>query len=107
MTRKALTSRQHEFMDAICADIARGLPPTIRELGDKFGVSLNAAQDNVKALIRKGYLERDGQANRGIRIVVAKPRPKPASHDGPALTIISGRGCSGRMPEFHTVTEAG
>lgn len=108
MTRKALTPRQHEFMDAIRRAIAKGLPPTTRELAAELGVGFTAAHDNVKALIRKGYLERDGLVSRGLRIVGAKPRPKPEPHEGPVLTIVlPTRAGPDRTPEFHTVTEAG
>ena len=107
MARKALTPRQHEFMAAIRKGIAKGLPPTLRDMAAEFGVSTSTSHKHVNELIRKGHLEREGQSSRGLRIVGAKPRPKPTPHDGPTLTVVlRSRAGPDRTPEFHTVTEA-
>jgi repressor LexA len=55
-----LAPRQRQVMDAIATHLDQwGIPPTLRELGDALGIkSTNGVADHIKALIRKGYLER-------------------------------------------------
>ncbi|MCB9736356.1 MAG: repressor LexA [Deltaproteobacteria bacterium] len=59
-TRQKLTSRQQEVLDFIQTRIAKdGYPPTIREIGEELGIkSTNGVNDHLKALERKGYLNR-------------------------------------------------
>lgn len=58
--RERLTDRQREVLDFIQAKIQRdGYPPTIREIGDQLGIrSTNGVNDHLKALAKKGYLQR-------------------------------------------------
>ncbi|MED5373201.1 MAG: transcriptional repressor LexA [Myxococcota bacterium] len=61
-----LSPRQQEIMEYVsaCFD-QRGIAPSYREIGDALGIrSTNGVADHVKALIRKGYLERVGGAGR-------------------------------------------
>ncbi|HNR37334.1 MAG TPA: transcriptional repressor LexA [Candidatus Hydrogenedentes bacterium] len=64
-----LTRRQAAILHFIVASIRdRGFPPTLAEIGDKFGIaSLNGVNDHLAALERKGYIERSSKA-RGIRV---------------------------------------
>lgn len=67
-----LPPRQRELLDFVAsyAD-QRGIPPTLREIGEAMGIkSTNGVSDQVKALVKKGYLERVGDArtSRGIRV---------------------------------------
>lgn len=59
-TRQKLTNRQQEVLDFIQTRIMRdGYPPTIREIGEELGIrSTNGVNDHLKALERKGYLNR-------------------------------------------------
>lgn len=68
---KALTSRQAEIMALIRRSIAeRGAPPTRAEIAQTFGFrSPNAAEDHLKALARKGFLELAPGTSRGIRLL--------------------------------------
>lgn len=66
---KELTKRQREILDYII-DCVRdhGLPPTIAEIGEEFGIaSTNGVNDHLVALERKGFIERSSKA-RGILI---------------------------------------
>ena len=37
----------------------KGIPPSLREIGDALGIrSTNGVADHIKALVKKGYLER-------------------------------------------------
>jgi repressor LexA len=68
-----LTARQHEAL-AYIADYttANGYPPTFRELCKGLGMSsTNAANDHLKALEKKGYIERKALASRAIRVTPA------------------------------------
>ncbi len=58
--RDKLTDRQQQVLDFIQAKIHRdGYPPTIREIGDQLGIrSTNGVNDHLKALSKKGYLQR-------------------------------------------------
>ena len=59
LKRKRLTLRQRKVFDFIEKFIAEArYPPTIREIGNAFGLSEKAAYDHVNTLVRKGMLER-------------------------------------------------
>ena len=56
---KGLTKRQLEILDLIHASIdENGMPPTRSEIADNLGFkSLNAAEDHLKALEKKGIYQ--------------------------------------------------
>ena len=70
-TKKALTERQQEIFDYIRSCTERGkMPPTVREIGDKFGISsTNGVRSILAALIKKGYIRRAPRLSRGIEIL--------------------------------------
>ena len=55
-----LTGRQREILHFIVRQTEeRGFPPTIREIGEQMDIrSTNGVNDHLKALERKGYLNR-------------------------------------------------
>ncbi len=65
----ALTERQREILDFITSSIAeRGYPPTLREIGEHFGIrSTNGVNDHLKALEKKGHLRREDLKSRAMR----------------------------------------
>ena len=65
-----LTTRQQEIFDFIKAEIEfNGYPPTRSEIAKVFGFkSPNAAEDHIKALKKKGFLNIVSGASRGISI---------------------------------------
>lgn len=65
-----LTPRQWETLRAIRLHLrAHGRPPTLRELGDVLGIgSTNGVSDHLRALERKGYVERTAMTSRGIAL---------------------------------------
>lgn len=69
-----LSPRQRELLDFITAAIdQRGVAPSYREIGAALGIgSTNAVSDHIKALIRKGYLERVGEPGqpRSLRLTL-------------------------------------
>ena len=82
---RELTARQREVLNFIRAFTARnGVPPTVREIGEKFRVTPRAAFDHLRALERKGMLQRrttSGRTSRALTLaeagVAAGFRPVP------------------------------
>jgi len=66
-----LTKRQQEVLDVLRAHIAdTGLPPTRAEIASTLGFkSANAAEEHLKALAKKGAIEKIPGTSRGIRII--------------------------------------
>ena len=69
-----LTNRQSQILDYISASIdERGFPPTLREIGEFFGIkSTNGVNDHLKALEKKGFLSRDQLKSRAMRPIKQK-----------------------------------
>lgn len=65
-----LTKRQQQIFDLIQQSISEtGMPPTRAEIAESFGFrSLNAAEEHLRALDRKGVIELLPGASRGIRL---------------------------------------
>ena len=65
---RELTARQQEVLAFIRSFTTRhGVPPTVREIGDKFKVTPRAAFDHLRALERKGMLQRRHSLGRTSR----------------------------------------
>jgi len=68
------TPRQREILAWIKAFIRdHGMPPTVREIGDAFGIKSSSVFHLLKELERKGYLERGGL---GARSLIVKGRKR-------------------------------
>src|SRR5258707_739235 len=67
--KEVLTDRQRQALDFISRYISRrGFPPTLREIGTHMGIrSTNGVNDHLKALEKKGYLEREDLKSRALR----------------------------------------
>ena len=74
---RELTERQQEVLGFIRSFTARhGVPPTVREIGAQFHVTPRAAFDHLRALERKGALQRRVSAGRTSRaLTLAGPAP--------------------------------
>ena len=61
-----LSPRQRELLEFLVASMEQsGIVPSYREIGNALGIgSTNAVSDHLKALIRKGYVERVGEPGR-------------------------------------------
>ena len=77
--RIGLTDRQTMVLRFIQESIVdRGYPPTIREIGERLKIkSTNGVNDHLKALERKGYLQREDMKSRALRPVDAGPMRAP------------------------------
>lgn len=71
--KKILTKRQQEILDFIESfQQKRGYPPTLREIGNEFGIkSTNGVRVNLAALEKKNYIIRRPWLSRGIEMVDA------------------------------------
>lgn len=68
---KPLTQRQRivlQFLQWFCHD--KGFPPTMREIGRAIGLSnVSAVQGHLAALEKKGYIAKESDKARSIRII--------------------------------------
>ena len=71
MPQDTLTARQAEILELIRDYVAQeGCPPTRAEIAETLGFrSANAAEDHLRALERKGFIELVPGASRGIRLL--------------------------------------
>lgn len=69
---RMLTERQKQVLGFIQEwTKAKGYPPTFREIAEKMGIrSTNGVSDHLKALEKKGYLQRDDLKSRALRPVL-------------------------------------
>ncbi|MBI2877428.1 MAG: transcriptional repressor LexA [Candidatus Tectomicrobia bacterium] len=94
MTRPNLTQRQEEVLRYI-TEVARqqGYPPTLRQIGEHFGMSSsNAVRTHLRALEKKGYIRRQARTSRGIELLVAKDLRPAAEETGVEVPVV------GRVP---------
>lgn len=74
---RELTSRQRDVLGFIRAFTTRhGVPPTVREIGEKFRVTPRAAFDHLRALEKKGALQRrvaPGRTSRALTLADQAP----------------------------------
>src|SRR2546421_12914573 len=90
-----LTDKQREVLGFMRSFVAKhGVPPTVREIGDRFKVTPRAAFDHLRALERKGALQRRVSAGRASRALTLTEPPARAPYAGPIL----GRGAAGQPP---------
>ncbi len=86
---RELTARQREILTFIRSFTQRhGVPPTVRETGERFRVTPRAAFDHLRALERKGVLQRRPSAKRTSRPLTLADRA-PAVRDIPVLGRIA------------------
>jgi Fe-S-cluster containining protein/DNA-binding CsgD family transcriptional regulator len=84
VTARTHTARQREVLDFVRA---HATPPTLRDIGERFGISRAGAQNHVGALVRKNALRRDA---RGALVAVAS---LPIVADAPRPTACAGSCC--------------
>jgi repressor LexA len=68
---KELSERQKKILEFIREFLdEHHFPPTIREIGETVGISsTSVVKYNLDALQRRGYIERDREISRGLRLV--------------------------------------
>lgn len=88
---RELTTRQREVLAFIRSFTGRhGVPPTVREIGDRFKVTPRAAFDHLRALERKGMLQRRHSAGRTSRaLTLSEPAAGAAFRSVPVLGRVA------------------
>ncbi len=67
---KKLTDKQQLIFDYIKGKIQEtGLPPTVREIGDRFHITVKGAYDHVKAIEKKGFIRTEQNKSRAIFVI--------------------------------------
>jgi len=78
---RELTPRQREVLNFIRTFTARhGVPPTVREIGARFHVTPRAAFDHLRALERKGALQRRASVGRTSRALTIAGSTAPSPY---------------------------
>jgi repressor LexA len=91
---KGLTQKQKKVLDFLTQYIAiHAYPPTIREIGDNFGISVKGAYDHVEALRKKQILRLGDKRSRTIEIIKDETVPaiEPVSEVPLLGTVAAGR----------------
>jgi len=92
---KEMTQRQREVLGFIRSFTDRhGAPPTVREIAERFRFTPRAAFDHLRALERKGALQRRVTDKRVSRTLVLTDRV-PGGHRAPPEIPILGRIAAG------------
>lgn len=69
-TEKKLTEKQETIFEFIKETIRdSGFPPTVREIGEKFGITVKGAYDHIKAIEKKGYIRTEQNKSRAIVVI--------------------------------------
>jgi repressor LexA len=72
---KELTERQKAVLAFINSFIeSHRYPPTIREIAERFSISVKGAYDHMKALEKKGSLRLEGNRSRALEILGKEPQ---------------------------------
>jgi repressor LexA len=108
---KNLTDRQREVLDFIAQFTDDNVyPPTVREIGEHFSISLRAVQDHIAALQRKGYLSQCQKRSRSIRVLIDERKKEPTTYLAkvPLLgTVAAGKPllCEENLDGYLTLTD--
>jgi repressor LexA len=92
-TLPKLTARQEQILGLITQAISEsGSPPTRAEIANRLGfASANAAEEHLRALAKKGYIELSPGTSRGIRLSLASgQRHIGSAHHFNQLNLPSG-----------------
>lgn len=87
---KKLTDKQELIFDFIKESSREsGFPPTVREIGEKFGITVKGAYDHMKAIEKKGYIKTEQNKSRAIVIVNNDEIPETDAVNIPLLGRIA------------------
>ena len=108
---KTLTDRQREVLDFIAQFTDDNVyPPTVREIGEHFDISLRAVQDHIAALQKKGNLSQTQKRSRSLRVIKDERTKEPEAFVSkvPLLgTVAAGKPllCEENLDGYVTLTE--
>jgi len=87
---KDLTEKQQLILNFIKEMINdSGFPPTVREIGDRFGITVKGAYDHIKAIEKKGYIKTEQNKSRAMIIVGDESASKRSGINIPLLGRIA------------------
>jgi len=87
---KDLTDKQQHILNFIKEAISdSGYPPTVREIGDKFGITVKGAYDHMKAIEKKGFIKTEHNKSRAIVIIDDESEIKSTGISIPLLGRIA------------------
>lgn len=90
-----LTEKQQTILDFIDNSVKEnGFPPSIREIGQHFGISIATVQDHISALERKGFLQKKRFQSRSLSVPASS---RPGGDDVLNVVPVVGRVAAG-MP---------
>lgn len=94
-----LSPRQREILDFLVATVDQtGVFPSYREIGRALGIgSTNGVSDHLKALDRKGYIERVGGRGASRSTRLTHKATDRVSHDGIIGVPLVGRVAAGPL----------
>lgn len=106
---KGITARQQEVLDFISSYTKDNeYPPTVREIGEHFSISLRAVQDHIAALQKKGFLSQSQKRSRSIRVLDGPGSHAPFMAKVPMLgTVAAGKPllCEENLDGYVNLTE--
>jgi len=100
-----LTKRQSEIFEFIKTCIVdNGMPPTIREIGNRFKFSsLRTVQVHLETLEKKGWIRRKNRHSRGLELVDSISRGVPIlGHISAGIPLEAEENYEGEIPCEHT-----
>jgi repressor LexA len=87
-----ITERQQSILDFISEYAEEnGFPPSVREIGQRFGIYPATVQDHISALERKGYLQKKRFQSRTLSVPASSRRSsadRPGSSGIPGIPIV-------------------
>lgn len=91
MAKDALTQRQNEAYEFIRGYVDQHRkPPTMEEIGEALGIaSTNGVYKLLRALEKKGWIEREKHAARGIQLIDDEQDPFGMGGGPPSLPVVS------------------
>ena len=92
MDQQRLTDRQSQVLHFIKGYISEyRYSPSFRDIGTAFDFTARAAQDHIRALVKKGYIEYQADRPRTLKVIQDdKTRILRAKADMPACSIRKG-----------------
>jgi repressor LexA len=86
-----LTERQQQILDFIDKYAeSNGFPPSIREIGQEFGIYPATVQDHISALERKGFLRKKRFQSRSLSVSgSSRPATRPIGDEIPIVGRVA------------------
>jgi repressor LexA len=90
VTRTYLTERQRRILETVRNEIERvGRPPSVREIGEAVGLTSNSlVARELRALERKGFIQRDPNRPRAISLPPSEVADPPESDSAPVSVSV-------------------